>query len=219
MALALAGVMTFSMAACGGGSEDKKAEGEQKTVNGDVLDAEQYFNTSMGSDPSTLDSVKGNDMYGNSILLNIMEPLTRLDEKDGENVRVGAGAESWESNEDGTVWTFKLRDNQWSDGEAVTAEDYAYGITRTLDPEAGSPNAYLITCIKNGVAVNNGEKPVSELGVKAVDDKTLEITLESPTPYFLSLTDTRAMFPLRKDIVEKYGETYGAEKDNIVGNS
>ena len=218
LALALAGVMTFSMAACGGGSEDKKAEGEQKTVNGDVLDAEQYFNTSMGSDPSTLDSVKGNDMYGNSILLNIMEPLTRLDEKDGENVRVGAGAESWESNEDGTVWTFKLRDNQWSDGEAVTAEDYAYGITRTLDPEAGSPNAYLITCIKNGVAVNNGEKPVSELGVKAVDDKTLEITLESPTPYFLSLTDTRAMFPLRKDIVEKYGETYGAEKDNIVGN-
>ena len=147
-----------------------------------------------------------------------MEPLTRLDEKDGENVRVGAGAESWESNEDGTVWTFKLRDNQWSDGEPVTAEDYAYGITRTLDPEAGSPNAYLITCIKNGVAVNNGEKDVSELGVKAVDEKTLEITLESPTPYFLSLTDTRAMFPQRKDIVEKYGETYGAEKDNIVGN-
>ena len=218
LALALAGVMTFSMAACGGGSEDKKAEGEQKTVNGDVLDAEQHFNTYLFSEPSTLDSVKGNDNYGNGILLNIMEPLTRMDEEDGKNVRVGAGAESWESNEDGSVWTFKLRENQWSDGKPVTAEDYVYGITRTLDPEAGSPNAYLITCIKNGVAVNNGEKAVSELGIKALDEKTVEITLESPTPYFLSLTDTKAMFPQRKDIVEKYGETYGAEKDNIVGN-
>lgn len=75
LALALAGVMTFSMAACGGGSEDKKAEGEQKTVNGDVLDAEQHFNTYLFSEPSTLDSVKGNDNYGNGILLNIMEPL------------------------------------------------------------------------------------------------------------------------------------------------
>ena len=67
LALALAGVLTFSMAACGGSSDDKKAEGEQKTVNGDVLDAEQYFNTSMGTDPSTLDSVKGkysSEYYG-----------------------------------------------------------------------------------------------------------------------------------------------------------
>ena len=126
LALALAGVMTFSMAACGGGSEDKKAEGEQKTVNGDVLDAEQHFNTYLFSEPSTLDSVKGNDNYGNGILLNIMEPLTRMDEEDGKNVRVGAGAESWESNEDGSVWTFKLRENQWSDGKPVTAEDYVY---------------------------------------------------------------------------------------------
>ena len=84
LALALAGVMTFSMAACGGGSEDKKAEGEQKTVNGDVLDAEQHFNTYLFSEPSTLDSVKGNDNYGNGILLNIMEPLTRMDEEDGK---------------------------------------------------------------------------------------------------------------------------------------
>lgn len=217
----LAGLMLFSFTACGKDEKDTNTQDsnkEQIVVDGNTLDAQQYYNGYLFSEPSTLDSVKGNDSYGNSVLINIMEPLTRMDEANGVNERVGAGAESWTSNEDGTVWTFKIRANKWSDGQAVTAEDYAYGITQTLSPEAGSPNAYLITCIKNGVAVNNGEKPVSELGVKALDESTLEITLENPTPYFLSLTDTRAMFPLRKDIVEKYGETYGAEMDTIVGN-
>lgn len=88
---------------------------------------------------------------------------------------------------------------------------------QTLDPEAGSPNAFYITCIKNGEAIYNGEKDVSELGVKAVDDKTLEITLEYSVPYFLSLTDTRAMYPVREDLVEKYGESYGANVESMVG--
>ena len=140
-----------------------------------------------------------------------MEPLTRVEDQDGKDVRVPAGAESWESNEDGSVWTFHLRDNKWADGQDVTAEDYAYGIRQALDPNSGSLNGYLITCIKNGAAVNSGEMDASELGVKVIDDKTLEITLENPTPYFISLTDTRAMLPLRQDIVEQYGDTYGAE--------
>lgn len=216
IAIILAGAMAFSLAACGGG--DEKSSKSDVTVDGNQLDADQYYNTYMSADPTTLDSVKGNDTYSWSVLLNIMEPLTRMDEQDGENVRVPAGAESWESNEDGTVWTFKLNDNKWSDGEPVTAEDYVYGIKRTLDPDSGSLNSYLITCIKNGKAVNNGEMSVDELGVKAIDDKTLEITLEQPTPYFLSLTDTRAMLPQRQDIVEKYGDTYGAEASNIVCN-
>ncbi|MDO5337966.1 MAG: peptide ABC transporter substrate-binding protein [Eubacteriales bacterium] len=181
-------------------------------------DKEQVYYTYLATDPSTLDSIKGNDQYSWSILTNIMEPLTRLEEEDGKQVRKPAGAESWESNEDGTVWTFKIRDNKWSDGEPVTAQDYAYGITQTLNPEAGSPNSFFIECVKNAGAVLSGELPVEELGVKAVDDKTLEITLENPTPYFMSLTDTRAMYPVRQDIAEQYGETYGAEAENIVGN-
>lgn len=216
LAILLAGAMAASLAACGNSGEEKKSSGI--TVDGNELDAEQYYNNYLFADPTTLDSVKGNDTYSWAILLNIMEPLTRMDEEDGKDVRVPAGAESWESNEDGTVWTFKLADNKWSDGESVTAEDYVYGIKRTLDPQAGSLNSYLITCIKNGVAVNNGEMSVDELGVKAVDEKTLEITLEQPTPYFLALTDTRAMLPLRQDIVEQYGDSYGADADKIVGN-
>lgn len=222
LACILAGVMALSMTGCGGGSsEDSSAavSGEQKTIDGNVLDTDQSYTTYLMSDPTTLDAVKGNDTYSNAILLNIMEPLTRMDEDaDGKNTRIGAGAESWESNDDGTVWTFHLRDMKWSDGEPVTAADYAYSLTMALDPEAGSPNSYLVTCIKNGEAVNSGEKDVSELGVKAVDDKTLEITLEEPTPYFLAMTDTRVMMPTRQDVFEQYGESYGADADKIIGN-
>lgn len=219
LAVMMAGAMMLSMAACGG-EETTTAEptGEQKTIDGNVLDAEQYFNGYLGSDPTTLDSVVGNDSYGSTVLTNTMEPLTRLAEKDGQNVREGAGAESWESNEDGTVWTFHLRANKWSDGVDVTAKDYVYAITRTLTPETGSPNSYLLTCIKNANAVLAGEMDPSELGVKALDDKTIEFTLEQPTPYFLSLTDNRVMMPQRQDIVEQYGETYGAEAANLVYN-
>ena len=200
----LAAVMVFSLTACGGGSDKKSADGT-------------YYNTYLDTDPTTMDPVKGNDTYSMGILRNIMEPLTRMEEDGDKQERKGAGAESWESNDDGTVWTFHLRDNKWSDGEPVTADDYVYGMKQTLDPEAGSPNAFYITCIKNGEAIYNGEKDVSELGVKAVDDKTLEITLEYSVPYFLSLTDTRAMYPVREDLVEKYGESYGANVESMVG--
>lgn len=212
VAVLLTTAMVLSLAACGG----KDGGGSSGGSGGG---ATQEFNTFLATEPSTLDTIKGNDMYGWDINKNTLEPLTRLVEKDGEQEREGAGAESWEPNEDGTVWTFKLRDNKWSDGEDVTAADYAYGITRTLDPEAGSPNSFFTApFIKNGQKVVNGELGVEELGVKVVDDKTLEITLESPTPYFMSITDTRACYPVRQDIAEKYGETYGSELDSLVFN-
>ena len=211
VAALLVAAMALSLTACGGG-------GKGSSGGGGGADAQQY-NTYLATEPSTLDTIKGNDMYGWEINKNTLEPLTRLVEKDGKQEREGAGAESWEPNEDGTVWTFKLRDNKWSDGQAVTAADYAYGITRTLDPDAGSPNSFFTApFIKNGQKVVNGEVGVEELGVKAVDDKTLEITLEAPTPYFMSITDTRACYPVRQDIAEKYGETYGSELESLIFN-
>ena len=216
VAVLLTASMALSLAACGGKGDGGSSGGSQ---GGSGSGEAQEFNTFLATEPSTLDTIKGNDMYGWDINKNTLEPLTRLVEKDGEQEREGAGAESWEPNEDGTVWTFKIRDNKWSDGEDVTAADYAYGITRTLDPEAGSPNSFFTApFIKNGQKVVNGELGVEELGVKAVDDKTLEITLEAPTPYFMSITDTRACYPVRQDIAEKYGETYGSELDSLVFN-
>lgn len=208
VAALLVTAMALSLTACGGG-DAKSSDGG----------AEQYYNTYIASEPSTLSTLMGNDIYGWEVNKNTLEPLTRLVEKDGKQEREGAGAESWEANEDGTVWTFKLRDNKWSDGQAVTAADYAYGIAQTLNPETGSPNSYFTAdYIKNGSKVVNGELPVEELGVKAVDDKTLQITLEAPTPYFMAITDTRACYPVRQDIAEKHGEAYGSELETLVFN-
>lgn len=170
LAVMLAGAMMLSMAACGGESKEEsnaQTSAEQKTIDGNVLDAEQYFNGYLSADPTTLDGVIGNDSIGGGVLNNVMEPLTRLAEKDGKNIREGAGAESWESNEDGTVWTFHLRENTWSDGQPVKAQDYVYSIVRTLTPETGSPNSYLLTCVKNANAVLAGEMDPSELGCKS----------------------------------------------------
>lgn len=163
----LAAVMVFSLTACGGGSDKKSADGT-------------YYNTYLDTDPTTMDPVKGNDTYSMGILRNIMEPLTRLEEDGDKQERKGAGAESWESNDDGTVWTFHLRDNKWSDGEPVTADDYVYGMKQTLDPEAGSPNAFYITCIKNGEAIYNGEKDV-EIAERIYKGKNEKKLSKQPT--------------------------------------
>ena len=91
LAVMLAGAMMLSMAACGGESKEDSAaqpSAEQKTIDGNVLDAEQYFNGYLGADPTTLDGVIGNDNIGGGVLNNVMEPLTRLAEKDGKNIHI-----------------------------------------------------------------------------------------------------------------------------------
>lgn len=183
------------------------------------IDSEQYINYNLGAEPSTLDASKGSDSYSNSVLINVLEPLTRFEEDEEQNnILKPAGAESWEINEEGTVWTFKIRDSKWSDGQPVKAQDYEYGIKRSVDQNIASPYAYLLSPIKNANKVNTGEAPLEELGVKSLDDNTLEITLESPTPYFEHLTYQRVMLPQRQDIVEQHGDRYGSEVETVVYN-
>ena len=198
-----------------GGSTDSADEKDDSAG----IDDEQYFTFTLASEPTTLDPSKGADTYSGTILANVLEPLTRLEEDEDQNTSLApAGAETWDSNEDGTVWTFNLRENTWSDGEPVTAHDYEYGIKRSIDSETASPFAWIINSIKNAAAVNRGDLSVDELGVVALDDMTLEITLESPTPFFEQLTYTRVTMPQRQDIVEEYGDSYGSSPDTIVYN-
>lgn len=212
-------LVVLSLVGCGKKEEvveDKPGEVIVETTN---IDKEQYLNLILSSEPSTLDASKGADSYSNTVLNNVLEPLTRLEEDaDLNNILTPAGAESWEHNEDGTVWTFKIRDAVWSDGVQVRAQDYEYGIKRSLLPETASPYAFLLTPIKNADKVNSGQISVDELGVKSLDDKTLEITLEGPTPYFLELTYQRVMLAQRQDIVEKHGDKYGTELETLVYN-
>ena len=209
IALLLTAVMSFSLAACSG-SKEKATEGGAE---------EQYVNTYLAADPTTLDPSLRSDTYSSDILMNSMESLIRVGQRDGEYTFVPGDAETWESDETGTVWTFHLgEDRKWSDGEPVTADQYVYSLQRTADPETGSPNSFFVSPIKNYAAISEGEMAPEELGVEAPDEHTLVITLENPMPSFLESTDASVFYPQRQEIVEQYGEQYGADFDKFVYN-
>ncbi|MFD3156104.1 peptide ABC transporter substrate-binding protein [Haloimpatiens sp. FM7330] len=188
--------------------DDKKAEAK--------MDKEQYLNLVI-TEPKSLDPSRSNDKYSSLVLADVMEGLTRIEQdKDGKDVIKPGGAEKWEHNEDSTVWTFHLRDYKWSDGKPVTAQQFEYGIKRTLDPKTGSTYAFLLSPIKNADEYNKGKASGDSIGVKALDDKTLQITLKQPCTYFLDLTYFKVMQPQRKDIIEKSGDKYGSEANTMV---
>lgn len=212
-------LIVLSVAGCAKKGTDEVENPGNNVPDVSNIDKEQFINVILSGEPTTLDGSKASDNYSNTVLINVLEPLTRLEEDaDLKNIIAAAGSESWDHNEDGTVWTFKIRDTVWSDGVAVRAQDYEYGIKRSLLPETASPTAFLLSPIKNADKVNKGELLIEELGVKALDEKTLEITLESPTPYFLELTYQTIMLPQRQDIVESQGDKYGTELETLVYN-
>lgn len=174
----------------------------------------------LGSEPKTLDPSTSTDSYSSSIQGLTNEGLvSAVSEKDGKEKIIPAGAESWKVSDDGLVWTFKLRENAvWADGKPVVAQDYYYGISRTLDPNTGSSYAFILYPIKNAKEFNEGHKGIEELGIKVIDDHTLQITLENPTPYFIDIAYFHVMYPQRQDVVEKYGEKYGSEAEQILSN-
>ena len=226
----LAFVLVFALVACG--SDNEPMDGETDTeVNTDVtdedekdsddmageMDDEQYLNQSIGSEPTTLDPHKGSDIYGNVVVNNIFEPLLRLREQ-GDKLEIEmAGAEDYEVSDDGLVYTFTLRDFEWEDGEKVTAEHYEYGVKRAVDPNTGSELAFLLEPIANFADVNSGDMDLDELGIQALDENTLEVTLSYPATYFPRLVPFRVMLPQRPDMIEQYGETYGSEAEHIIG--
>lgn len=208
-----------------GCSKDKSVQNKKsnkhitntKNNEKEKIDKEQYLNLILGSEPKTLDPSKVYDLYSSILHVNTMEALTRLEvNEDGKERIVPGAAKHWEVSNDGLKWTFKLRNMKWSDGVEVTAEQFVYGIARTLDAKTASPCGYLLFPIKNGEAFNSGKVDSSQLGVKAIDDKTLEITLEAPCAYFLNITYFKIMEPQRKDIIEKYGDKYGSEANTMI---
>ena len=134
-------------------------------------------------------------------------------------------AESWSSNEDFTVWDFKLRkDAKWSNGDPVTSADFIYAYNRMLHPDLASPYASMLWFMKNAEAFNNGKiTDFSEVGIEASGDFDLRITLHSPTPYFLQVLKHTSWLPVRKSTVEKFGTmtdqfTLWQRPGNHVGN-
>ncbi|OWZ83691.1 peptide ABC transporter substrate-binding protein [Natranaerobius trueperi] len=201
------------LTACGGEETDKSDSSE---VSGK---SEQVLNVSINSEPDTLDVARASDVNGYTVLIQCMENLTRLEvDEEGNDVVAPGIAKSWETSDDGLEWTFYLRDAKWSDGEPVTADDFVYGVQRTLDPETASPIASQLTPIKNAEEIINNELDVSKAGIEAIDKKTLKIELEKPQAHFIDLTYDRMFQPQRKDVVEEHGESYGTEADKLVFN-
>ncbi len=171
----------------------------------------RIFTMNIGTEPPTLDPVEADDMISISILTNIYRGLTQY----GPNNRiVPAYAQSWQISPDGRTYTFHLRKNgRWSDGKPVTANDFVYGWRRVLDPKNGSPYAFLLFDIENARAFYEGQlSEQSALGIKALDDTTLQVRLERPVAFFLQIMAFSISLPQRQDIIERYGDRFTEAK-------
>ena len=175
----------------------------------------RVLNIHNGGDPTSLDPHKLSGDWENRIAGDIFEGLVT---EDVNAEPVPGQAESWEVSDDGLTYTFTLREGlTWSDGEPVTADDFVFAFRRLMNPETAAEYAYLQYSIKNAEAINTGDTPVEELGVKAVGERTLEITLERPTPYFVSALTHYTAFPIPEHAVEEHGDDW-VKIGNIVTN-
>lgn len=180
-----------------------------------ALAQEQSISIASMGELATLDSALYNDVPSSDMIGQIFEGLYRVAK--GTEVELGQ-AESVDISEDGLTYTFKLREGlTWSNGDPVTAQDFEFTYRRLVDPQSGS-SASSVTVFKNAAAIREGNAKVEDLGVKAVDERTLEITLEYPAPYLPKLLTGSRFLPISKKFYEEKGEQYGTSAENIVTN-
>jgi oligopeptide transport system substrate-binding protein len=168
---------------------------------------EVVFHRGNDADPETLDAHKTQTVAEAHLLRDLSEGLV-IHNARGEVV--SGVAESWTVSTDGKVYTFKLRSNaKWSNGDRVKAQDFVFSLQRILNPETGAKYANILYPLKNAEKINKGQDPkLEDLGVKAIDERTLEITLERPTPYFLELLTHQTCLPVHPASVAKYGKDF-----------
>ena len=217
-------VTSFALVAGGcGGDDDEGASGTGATTEeGGAEAAEQVITVNWGTEPPSLDPGLASDVTSANILLNIMDPLVKLDD---DLKPVPAAAESFETSEDGKTVTFVLRDDlKWTNGDPVTAQDFEYSWKRTVSPELGADYAYQFYGIVGAQEYNscdpkkdNCDALADKMGVKAVDDKTLEVKLTSPQPWFIQQSAHPSFLAVPQKTVEKFGDKW-TEPANIVTN-
>ncbi len=167
------------------------------------------------ADPETLDPHLSSTVAEAHILRDLCDGLLTYDNC---GAIVPGAASAWSVSEDGLTYTFTLReDGRWSNGEPVTAQDFAYSLRRMLDPATGAKYAEVLFPIREAAAVNRGEKPVAALGVSVLDRLHLSIRLEQPTPYFLELLTHQTALPVHAASVERFREAF-TRPGNLVTN-
>ncbi len=213
LALALAAAM---LAGCGGSSTSSGATSTDGAASGGSASGDASTVTvAIDADLNTMDYEIATD--GNSFIMQslVMSGLTEL-AADGSPLP--ELAESWDVSDDGLVYTFHLADAKWSNGDPVTASDFVYAWQRLDNPDTASEYAFILDTvhIANAAAVNAGTADPSELGVKAVDDKTLQVTLTLPCDFFLSLLAFPSFFPLNQKFYEAQGDQFALSPDNLL---
>lgn len=211
--LALLAALMLVLAACGFGGSDDKSDGD-KSSGGDKS-ADKTLNLSITSEPPSLNPQKATDSTSGAIVKNVFEGLTRVD-SDGKVQN--AAAEDVKVSDDKLTYTFTLRDAKWTNGDPVVAGDFAYAWKWALDAKNASEYASILYPIKGAQAYNEGKGKVEDLGIKVVDDKTLEVTLENPTPYFLELTAFYTYMPVNEKVVSENDNWFAEAGDTYVTN-
>ncbi|MDQ3943075.1 MAG: ABC transporter substrate-binding protein, partial [Actinomycetota bacterium] len=171
----------------------------------------------LGDNVRDLNSSTTTDSASTNILDNVMEGLYRLDP---DNKPVPAQAEGVQISDDQLTHTFTLRDGlQWSNGDPLTSQDFRYAWLKALDPETAAQYAYILsTFIEGATEYNSGDGSAEDVAIEAPDDKTLKVTLVSPSPYWLGLTSFFTYFPLNQKFVEQQGEKYAQTPDALLYN-
>ncbi|MGQ4003929.1 peptide ABC transporter substrate-binding protein [Francisellaceae bacterium CB52] len=171
----------------------------------------------IGSDMPSLDPQQSSDNSSSRVIEDIFEGLVDYNQK---SEVIPTGSSSWKISKDGKTYTFYLRKNaKWTNGDPVMAQDYVYSYRRSVTP-ATLTRAYAsyFDPIVNAVAIQAGEKSPDTLGVKALDDYTLQIKLVTPNPTFLDSLTIYAFFPVNKKAVDKYGDSWAAKPETIISN-
>ncbi|WP_239617580.1 peptide ABC transporter substrate-binding protein [Cohnella mopanensis] len=217
MAVTLAGTL---LAACS--NDNKNSEPSASGSTGSGTGSKQELVMNYRADPPALDVSIAESAASFTILGAISEGLYRLD-KD-MNPEPALAAELPTISEDGLTYTIKLRDGLvWADGSPLTAKDFVYSYQRTLDPATKASYAFILTWLKGGQAVQDAKTPEElktaqeNLGVKAIDDKTLEITLDIPRAYFTAQLAFLNYYPQKQEFVEAQGSKSGADADKVLG--
>nr|WP_162854071.1 peptide ABC transporter substrate-binding protein [Furfurilactobacillus milii] len=198
--VSVATVTAITLAACG----NKKTTANKNNFRVGTVDALATLNSSRYSDISSGEAIQ-----------NAIEGLYRLNQK-GKPVL--AGAKSVTVSKDQKVYTFKLQTNKWTNGDPVTAQNYVYAWRKLADPTTGSPNSQNIDPLQNGQDVRLGKKPITDLGVKALNKTTLQVTLANPITYLNELLATAPYAPQDEAYVKKQGQAYGTSAAHAIYN-
>ena len=234
VSLLLATAAAATLSACGSGSKPAETQATTNQGGGDITsaaeeetEAEAEEEASAGSDrylvwrlnkePKLWDPTNNSESISDAIVKQLFEGLT-VSTSDGFKPGI---AESWDVSEDGKTYTFHLKDAKWSNGDAVTAADFVFGWQRAVDPANASEYSYMLSDIGqvvNAAEIIAGEKPVTDLGVTAVDDKTLEVQLNVPVSYFLSLMYFPTFYPVNEAFFNTCKDTFGTSPDTVLSN-